>query len=75
MAIRQRLHPDAGQLEVTVQRCADARFVWDLALEQWSMLRRDKAARGVFTRTTLPGCGTLKLKTRTGTGMLRQNRR
>jgi len=32
-----------------VRHYADARFVWNLALEQWSMWRRDKAARGVFT--------------------------
>ncbi|MGH9035212.1 MAG: helix-turn-helix domain-containing protein, partial [Acidimicrobiia bacterium] len=34
MAFRYRLRPDVSQLRGCERHCADARFVWNLALEQ-----------------------------------------
>jgi putative transposase len=37
MAARYRLAPTAEQTEMLIRHCADARFVWNLALEQFNM--------------------------------------
>ena len=34
MAFRYRLYPNPGEAEVLGRHCGDARFVWNLALEQ-----------------------------------------
>ena len=36
---RYRLAPTPAQEEALLEQCRDARFVWNLALEQWSMWR------------------------------------
>ena len=42
MSHRYRLDPTAVQAAVMVQHCADARFVWNLALEQANFYRPDR---------------------------------
>ncbi|WP_344143947.1 transposase [Kribbella yunnanensis] len=39
---RFRLYPTSTQRAALLEQCAHARFVWNLALEQWSMWTRDK---------------------------------
>ncbi|NIK58334.1 transposase [Kribbella shirazensis] len=39
---RFRLYPTAAQQAALLQHCEHARYVWNLALEQWSMWTRDK---------------------------------
>ena len=34
MSIRERLYPREQELSVLVRHCSDARYVWNLALEQ-----------------------------------------
>ncbi len=49
MAHRYRLYPDPGQAPVLIRHCADARFVWNLALEQanlWRPGRRNTPGSG-----------------------------
>jgi IS605 OrfB family transposase len=41
MAHRYRLYPEASQIGVLEKHCAHARFVWNLALEQWNGWRRE----------------------------------
>ena len=45
MANRYRLYPGKGQAEVLLRHCSDARFVWNLAVEQesWWWPGRDSA--------------------------------
>ncbi|TDU84355.1 transposase [Kribbella voronezhensis] len=40
---RFRMYPTTVQQAALLLQCSHARFVWNLALEQWSMWRRDKA--------------------------------
>jgi transposase len=42
MAHRYRLYPTDGQVVVLVRHCADARYVWNLALEQANCWRRGR---------------------------------
>jgi putative transposase len=42
MSHRYRLYPDSEQLALLVQHCRDARFVWNLALEQSNLWRRGR---------------------------------
>jgi transposase len=46
---RYRLHPDASQEEALLRHCADARYVWNLAVEQHSWWTPGR------TRRTAPG--------------------
>lgn len=39
---RFRLYPTPRQQAALLEQCAHARYVWNLALEQWSMWTRDK---------------------------------
>ncbi|MFI6832393.1 RNA-guided endonuclease InsQ/TnpB family protein [Kribbella sp. NPDC050241] len=41
---RFRMYPTAAQNAALLEHCKHARFVWNLALEQWSMWTRDKAS-------------------------------
>ncbi|MFG1817545.1 RNA-guided endonuclease InsQ/TnpB family protein [Kribbella sp. NPDC049174] len=41
---RFRLYPTPAQQAALLQQCSHARYVWNLALEQWSMWTPDKAA-------------------------------
>ncbi|GAA3670022.1 putative transposase [Yimella lutea] len=47
MSIRQRMYPSPVEAEAMMLHCAQARYVWNLALEQWNLYRPDKASRGV----------------------------
>lgn len=47
MSIKQRLYPTPAQAEPMAEHCAMARFVWNLALEQRMMWRRDKTVSGI----------------------------
>ena len=47
MSIRERLYPQEQELSVLVRHCADARYVWNLALEQ-----RDLWVRGRVQKIT-----------------------
>lgn len=42
MAIKQRLHPTEQQAEVLLRHCSDARFVWNLGLEQRNLWERGR---------------------------------
>jgi putative transposase len=46
VSVRQRLYPDPGQLAGLRKHADDARFVFNLGLEQRSLWRRDKHNRG-----------------------------
>ncbi|MEV6411342.1 transposase [Kribbella sp. NPDC051718] len=46
MSVRQRLYPDPGQLVGLRKHADDARFVFNLGLEQRSFWRREKHTRG-----------------------------
>jgi putative transposase len=51
MAHRYRLYPTAEQADVMLDRhCADARFVWNLAVEQFSWGRSGRSAPGSAQR-------------------------
>jgi putative transposase len=51
MAHRYRLYPTAEQSAYMAERhCADARFVWNLAVEQFNWSRRDRFAPGPSER-------------------------
>ncbi|MFI7067560.1 RNA-guided endonuclease InsQ/TnpB family protein [Kribbella sp. NPDC050124] len=41
---RYRLYPSPAQAAGLLTQCGHARYVWNLALEQWSMWKRDKGA-------------------------------
>ncbi len=41
---RFRMYPTTAQQAVLLEQCGHARYVWNLALEQWSMWTRDKGA-------------------------------
>ncbi|MGW1343587.1 RNA-guided endonuclease InsQ/TnpB family protein [Kribbella sp. NPDC002412] len=45
---RFRLYPTYAQQAVLLGQCAHARYVWNLALEQWSMWSRDKGATPTY---------------------------
>ncbi|WP_433164356.1 RNA-guided endonuclease InsQ/TnpB family protein [Kribbella sp. CA-247076] len=45
---RFRIYPTAAQEAALVEQCGHARFVWNLALEQWSMWTRDKGPTPKF---------------------------
>jgi len=45
VAIKQRLHPSDQQVELLARHCSDARFVWNLALEQRNLWRAGRAQR------------------------------
>lgn len=49
---RYRLTPTSAQAEGLLEHCSHARFVWNLALEQWSMWRpgRRSSAPGFLVR-------------------------
>ena len=45
MSIRERLYPREQELSVLIRHCSDARYVWNLALEQrnlWVRYRTQK---------------------------------
>jgi IS605 OrfB family transposase len=46
MSHRYRLVPDAGQVTVLARHCADARYVWNLALEQANYYRPGRPTPG-----------------------------
>jgi transposase len=46
---RFRMYPTPAQQAALLQHCGHARYVWNLALEQWSMWTRDKGASPNFT--------------------------
>ena len=46
---RFRLYPTPAQQTALLEQCRHARYVWNLALEQWSMWARDKGATPNFT--------------------------
>ena len=45
MSIRERLYPGEQQLPVLARHCSDARYVWNLALEQRSSWRRGRSQK------------------------------
>lgn len=45
MSIRERLYPGDAEAPVLVRHCADARFVWNLGLEQRNYWSREQSAR------------------------------
>jgi transposase len=45
---RYRLYPTPAQTVGLLAHCGHARYVWNLALEQWSMWRRDKGRTPMF---------------------------
>ena len=45
---RFRLYPTAAQKAALLEQCGHARYVWNLALEQWSMWTRDKGPTPSF---------------------------
>ncbi|MEU4605798.1 transposase [Kribbella sp. NPDC023972] len=45
---RYRMYPTAAQQTALLEQCRYARYVWNLALEQWSMWTRDNAAAPGF---------------------------
>ena len=42
MSIRERLYPGEQELSVLLRHCSDARYVWNLALEQHNLRRRER---------------------------------
>ena len=48
MAIRERLYPDQESAPMMVKHCADARFVWNLGLEQRNLWRRGMKSISVY---------------------------
>ena len=50
MSIRERLYPQEQELSVLVRHCSDARYVWNLALEQRNSWRRERS-RGITYNT------------------------
>ncbi|MHB8449425.1 MAG: helix-turn-helix domain-containing protein [Mycobacteriales bacterium] len=51
MTHRYRLHPDATQVLVLQRHCSDARYVWNLALEQAQCCRRGRPTPGPAERS------------------------
>ena len=45
MSIRERLYPQEQELSVLVRHCSDARYVWNLALEQRNSWRRGRSQK------------------------------
>ena len=45
MSIKQRLYPEASHVEMLRVHCGHARFIWNLALEQRQMYRKDRDFR------------------------------
>ncbi len=45
MSIRERLYPGEQELSVLVRHCADARYVWNLALEQRNLWVRGRSQK------------------------------
>jgi transposase len=45
---RFRMYPTAAQQVALLEQCGHARYVWNLALEQWSMWTRDNGATPGF---------------------------
>ena len=45
---RFRLYPTPAQQAALLEHCQHARYVWNLALEQWSMWTRDKGATPAY---------------------------
>ncbi|MHB1903429.1 MAG: RNA-guided endonuclease InsQ/TnpB family protein [Ferrimicrobium sp.] len=45
MSIRERLYPREQELSVLVRHCSDARYVWNLALEQRNSWRRERSQK------------------------------
>ena len=45
MSIRERLYPREQELSVLKRHCADARYVWNLALEQRNSWRRERSQK------------------------------
>jgi len=45
MAIRERLYPDQESAVIMVRHCADARYVWNIGLEQRNLWVRHRSAR------------------------------
>ncbi|MHB1521994.1 MAG: helix-turn-helix domain-containing protein [Ferrimicrobium sp.] len=45
MSIRERLYPQEQELSVLARHCADARSVWNLALEQRNSWRRERSQK------------------------------
>ncbi len=43
MSIRERLCPREQELSVLLRHCSDARYVWNLALEQRNSWRRERS--------------------------------
>jgi putative transposase len=50
MAHRYRLYPEPSQLPMLVRHCADARYVWNLALEQTNYYRSGRPTPGFVER-------------------------
>ncbi len=50
MSIRERLYPREQELSVLLRHCSDARYVWNLALEQRNSWRRERS-RGITYNT------------------------
>ena len=45
MSIRQRLYPSPDQEQVLSRHCSDARFVYNIGLEQRNFWRKDMTAK------------------------------
>ena len=43
--IRERLYPGEQELSVLLRHCSDARYVWNLALEQHNLRRRERSQK------------------------------
>ena len=48
MSIRERLYPRERELSVLVRHCSDARYVWNLALEQRNLWVRGRSQRVTY---------------------------
>ncbi len=48
MSVRQRLHPGPGQEEILSRHCSDARFVYNLGLEQRNLWRRNRITKVTY---------------------------
>ena len=45
MSIRERLYPGSGQEETLRRHCSDARFVYNLGLEQRNLWSKERTAK------------------------------
>ncbi len=52
MSIRERLYPTEQELSVLLCHCSDARYVWNLGLEQRNYWKRERSQKVTFNTQT-----------------------